>query len=1278
MGGGSNLSKPILYKANETDFTTLGLGVLVDELGTFAIEERNGQFYLEMEYPIDGKHFNELKNDRLIKVDASNNLKNQRFKIIRITKPAKGKVKVYAEHVSNLSADKQLNPNVSYSGNAQSALNTWGNNITDTHPFTFHSDIPTTGSGRWEVDEVENARRALGGVQGSILDTYGGEYRFDNYHISLLRQRGDDNGIPIMYGKNLIDLEQEEEIASTYTSIYPYALHHPEGSDEAEIITLPELVIDSEHVDKYAHRKILKVNFTADEIETVSELRTRTQRYITENNVGIPKINLRVKFVDLAKTLDYKDTALVEEINLCDWVTVYFDKLDIRQRAKVIKTVWNVGLDRYEEIEIGETRASLSQSINSVVDGRLEHVEEQINVIRTAANGKNKNHWGPNEPLPQDSKEGDTWFKSIGDGEEEIYRYNGYMWVFVLSTADTTLNKEAIEQAQLDIEQAQATADEAVEQINTAVANAGFTSLDETISSVQAISNQAQINAGTAIDNALEAMQQASLAVDNTGSLNIRVDEVENTLSVKADKQTVDDLTSVVDSQALDIQANAQGLALKANQDTVDTLAGTVQSLGTEFDIVAGQVNSRVWNTDIETAIDGIEVGGRNLAEYDNWIVTRGETVGDYSFILTSDSNGVRTDIRQTAQSLKLEPSKNYTFSFKIRKLSGNLLKIGGHTQPNFENGSPTYVDGIKISEIFSSRNNLYEPLDDGEWHQVVVNLKSVASISEAGLLYIQPNRITYEAVSVEIKDVMFEKGNKATDWAPAPEDTDAKIDYIETEWTQTFDEFSQNVSHIDGRVTAQKQTIDGITQTVTDQTGKIASQQLTIDGLQTEVYDPETGLTSVNTQLANLVNIAVTGDELSGALSVLEDNLNLRLVAKDEVIAQINLSNENILIQSNRILLDGDVTVSGTAWLPGAVIADASIDTAQIADLAVSSAKIVSLDVSKLSGHTTEFVQSTWNNITTSVQIDNYGINVYGQQSWRRNYMNETGFEFFGSGASTSGYKAGAIGRFLGSGTPLSRMNVMHNSLGRFSLGIGVNSDYDLTLGTSQGSSDRFNPSLNIRGETGRIEVYKPLMVESNSGQGIRLIEETRRTYYGTSIVHVAHQFSRIHLASNRVFVESPGGISFYTDQGTLSFVANYQGLHMQNRKILNVQDVEYSSDANLKENITSRNEDDLTTIMSIEYKNYDFISGGKNKRGFIAQELQLIDSDLITVSENGTLGYDGQGYVHTIGHAVQQLALREENTNQIASQALQLGESNKEKIKRLEKRIEELESAA
>lgn len=421
------MSKPILYKANESNFSHLGLGVLADEAGSLVTEERNGQFYLEMKYPVDGINFKELKNDRLIKASTSPNLKGQRFKIIRIGKPAKGLVDVYAEHVSNHTADVQLKPGIKYTGTANSALQTWAAGIVGDHPFTVYSDIQTTGSGTWEVDEVENARRALGGIRGSVLDTYGGEYRFDNYHIMLLAQRGQDAGIPIMYGKNLTDLEQEEEIANTYTSVYPYATFTPEGSEKEQTITLPEYYIDSSYAGNFARRKILKVDFSEEEIKTVERLRSRTQTYIEENDVGVPKVNLRVKFVDLSKTLDYKDVAPSEAIHLCDWVTVHFSKLGIKRKAKVIKTVWNPVLERYEEIEVGESRASLSESINSVIDGKVDRVEKLVNVVQISANGKARIFRQTTAPTEGMSK-GDLWYQPVGDGEKMMYEYDGATW----------------------------------------------------------------------------------------------------------------------------------------------------------------------------------------------------------------------------------------------------------------------------------------------------------------------------------------------------------------------------------------------------------------------------------------------------------------------------------------------------------------------------------------------------------------------------------------------------------------------------------------------------------------------------------------------------------------------------------------------------------------------------------------------------------------------------------------------------------------------------------
>ena len=425
----------ILYKANETNFTHLGLGMLHDAIQIFVTEERNGGFELEMKYPVSGDRFADLKLDRLIKADAGHSLKNQRFKIIRITKPLNGIVTVYAEHVSMLTRDLPLPPNVSYSGDATSALNTWKNSIIgiDPNPFTVFSDISLPGSGSWSIKDVKNARDALGGVDGSLLDTYGGEYLFDNYDIKLYANRGKQSGALIAYGRNLTDLEQEENIADTYTSIYPYAVMTDDNQNEI-ILTLPEYYLDSEYVSNYARRKILTVDFSGNDVTTVEQLRAKAEAYIINNRIGVPKVNLKIKYVDLAKTLDYEATQAIEEVNVCDWVTVYFEEYGIKTNEKIIKTVWDDLLQQYDSIEVGEARASLAQSINTTVDGKLETVAVNLNTIRLAADGKTKIYTGVAEPVA--SNINDLWYKPVESGAVEMYRWDGIIWALQKTSAD--------------------------------------------------------------------------------------------------------------------------------------------------------------------------------------------------------------------------------------------------------------------------------------------------------------------------------------------------------------------------------------------------------------------------------------------------------------------------------------------------------------------------------------------------------------------------------------------------------------------------------------------------------------------------------------------------------------------------------------------------------------------------------------------------------------------------------------------------------------------------
>src|SRR5699024_8749255 len=135
-----------------------------------------------------------------------------------------------------------------------------------------------------------------------------------------------------------------------------------------------------------------------------------------------------------------------------------------------------------------------------------------------------------------------------------------------------------------------------------------------------------------------------------------------------------------------------------------------------------------------------------------------------------------------------------------------------------------------------------------------------------------------------------------------------------------------------------------------------------------------------------------------------LENNINLR-VEKGDVINQINISDENILIQANKIMALGDVVVDGKLTITDEFIApNAQIDGAKIADATIGSAKIASLDVNKLSGNSTEFVQSAWNDAVGGIRIDGNAI------TGNRNGTNW--FDLRNDGSLRNYYQSGDIDR--------------------------------------------------------------------------------------------------------------------------------------------------------------------------------------------------------------------------------------------------------------------------
>ena len=371
---------PILYTAKETVFTHGGIGTLADTIKCEVTEERNGIYEAILDYPITGIHYESIAEDCIVKILPNEISNPQLFRIYKSSKPINGIVTIYLEHISYI---LNANPVTAYSvGNVDgvTAIQTALDSATLAHNFTAWSDIESGHSA--SIEEPTSVRGILGGKRGGILDNFGGEYEFDNFVVKLHAARGAATDVVIEYGKNLTDIKQESNISNAYTSLYPFAKYNKKEfidgieTEVEHLTTLPEETIDTPNADNYGNRRALIYDFS-DEFSNVevteAMLRDKATSYLTSNTIDTPSVNITVSFVQLWQTAEYADTAVLEQVKLCDTVTVRFEKLGVSASAKVIKTVYDSLLERYISIELGTAKSNFAQTVTDQ--------QAQINII---------------------------------------------------------------------------------------------------------------------------------------------------------------------------------------------------------------------------------------------------------------------------------------------------------------------------------------------------------------------------------------------------------------------------------------------------------------------------------------------------------------------------------------------------------------------------------------------------------------------------------------------------------------------------------------------------------------------------------------------------------------------------------------------------------------------------------------------------------------------------------------------------------------------------------
>ena len=359
---------PCLYASTETKFDHNGIGKLADAQSCTVTEKRNGSYELKLVCPADGIHAEMLEEGNIILAKPSDTMRPQPFRIYKITTPIDGKLEVQARHISYQLNFITVSP-FSVTGCA-GTMQGLKSHAASECPFSVWTDV--VSSAMFTVSVPASFRNCLGGMDGSVLDTFGGEFEWDRYMVKFHRARGADHNVHIVYGKNLTDFKMEKSIENTITGVHPYWV----DNETQAVMELPEKVVMVSR-KSVPYQKITVLDCTSAFQEKPSEaaLREYAQDYIDTTSLTEPEIDIKIDFIQLWNTPGYEDVVQAEQVSLCDTVHVYISKLGIEASSKVTETEYDSLLERYNSITLS----------NSTVSSRNSSLTSSLNSIRNTA-----------------------------------------------------------------------------------------------------------------------------------------------------------------------------------------------------------------------------------------------------------------------------------------------------------------------------------------------------------------------------------------------------------------------------------------------------------------------------------------------------------------------------------------------------------------------------------------------------------------------------------------------------------------------------------------------------------------------------------------------------------------------------------------------------------------------------------------------------------------------------------------------------------------------------
>lgn len=383
---------PILYEKNESVFASNGLGRLRDCISCKVTEERNGIYECDFEYPVTGANYDLIQIGRIIGVTHDDyelttterligpltdeeldtitdegglaltgeqttdfTTKDiQPFDIVSFSRPIDGVVTFHAVHISY--RQSYLTTNGTNINSLADAFDMLKNSEPD-NPFTYWTNKTSTGYMSSADGVPKTVRSFLGGVEGSILDAYGGEYEWDKWTVRLWGSRGEDRDFSIRYGVNMLNYDEDLDSSGAYSSCIPY------WKNDSAIVIGDRQDCNGSTLTGRGECVPLDVSDKFESQPTKVQVEEMAASIMATTQPFIPKQTIKVEFVRLQDSPEYAQYRSLLDCRLCDSINVIFPYYNTQAKFKIVKTVWDVLQNRYESMELGDLSTTLAEAL---------------------------------------------------------------------------------------------------------------------------------------------------------------------------------------------------------------------------------------------------------------------------------------------------------------------------------------------------------------------------------------------------------------------------------------------------------------------------------------------------------------------------------------------------------------------------------------------------------------------------------------------------------------------------------------------------------------------------------------------------------------------------------------------------------------------------------------------------------------------------------------------------------------------------------------------------